>query len=233
MTLTTRQKTLALTAISQVPMALLLVIFYSIPGIPVRFRVAGLIIVLFEAALMTELIGNIVQKVRANDRCLYVRGVLERKRIPWGEVQELRQVVVSPMKKSLLCAPAKAFLIKTRAKVRLRAAEDWWVEEGPLSNGRKGMLDLVEKYEEHVRKSLEGWLVLWDVEYRRPQGAEDDVKAEYLSLDGRENAIIDDLSHHAKARQLLDVWDLTYPTFFKKHGGRYKKDVEHLWDTVT
>ncbi|MFP4523795.1 MAG: PH domain-containing protein [Candidatus Woesearchaeota archaeon] len=232
---TPKRKTLLLFTASQVPIALLMAIFLQLPQISRLHRAMALITVMVEAVLIFEITGNIVQKVRVDDDAVTVRLVLERQRIRWEHVKGLRQVLVSPLGRNSLRAPVKLFLIKAeKVPKALADAEDWWVRKGALANGRSSLGDLVERYDSWVRSHLKGWHVLWEIRGLKPQDPSEDARSVYFSLDGREKVIVEDLKAFGKrkASQLEEVDDLTYPGFVKAKGGKYARDVGHVWDTL-
>lgn len=232
MPLRSHHKTIILSIASQLPILLLLAIFFRIPGLPMGYRVMAVITVVIEASLLSELIGNIVQKVRADDDGIRVREVFDRKRLPWEKVRAVRQVVLSPMRSDVRL-PAKLFLVKADEAPGLQSAKEWWRRRGPLANGRSGMADLIGRYDRSLRRELEGWFVLWAIEYRRPQAFDDVVEVEYLALDGRERGIVDDLRRFGGRRtRSLSLVNATYPSFVRRHGGKYASDRAHVWETV-
>lgn len=235
MTLSARTKTVILFTASQLPIAMLMVTFFRLPGIASLHRAVALITVVMEAVLMFELTGNIVQKVRVNSTGLTVRGVLERQHLRWENVKGLRQVVVSPMAAGLLKAPVKLFLIRTsETPKRLDEASEWWVRNGPLSHDRSSVGGLVKRYDAWVEKQLEGWHILWKIEYHKSQNPKEDARASYYALDGREKVIAEELLRQGKknASKVQELEDLTYPGFVKAKGGRYAKEPGHIWETL-
>ncbi|MBD3209360.1 hypothetical protein GF367_02990 [Candidatus Woesearchaeota archaeon] len=226
------KQTVILTAASQLPIALLLLIFFRIPNLPALYRVMAVATVILEATLMSELIGNIVQKVRATGKGVVVRGVLERQRIPWERVKDVCQAVLSPMKKggATRQQPTKLFLIKTEGDEPLGLASAWWAKQGPVAHRQTAMSGLVRKYDSWVRSRLKGWRVLWRIEYRSPQPVGKDVRMQYVTWDGRERKALDDIQRrYGKEVRFLD---LTYPSFVRRHGGKYAGDVKHVWETL-
>ena len=88
----------------------------------------------------------------------------------------------------------------------------------------------MERYDSWVREQLKGWTIIWVNEYRQPQNPGEDAHIQYMSWDGREKSIIDNLSsHHKKGVKFID---LTYPHFVAVKGGKYADDVEHVWETL-
>ena len=227
------QKTIILSVVSQVPMLLLLIIFFHIPGLPLLYRVMATITILLEAAILSELIGNIVQRVRADDESIIVRGVFEREKIPWNKVKGVRQVILSPLRRSDIKSPSKLFLVKMDDDHDLLLADQWWIKKGPLAHKQSGLAQLVEKYNAHIMKELRGWFILWAIDYHQPQECTDTVKEKYLVVDDREKSVIHDLKTFSDNKtKNINFVDMTYPSYVKNYGGKYAKDTEHVWETI-
>jgi hypothetical protein len=233
MTLTSYQKTVLLTIVSQIPMMLLLVIFFKIPNLPLLYRIMAIITILLEAAIISELIGNIVQKVRPGKKGIIVRGVFERKLIPWDDISKIQQIMVSPMKNGALSCPTKLFVVRVKnTRVKL-SANEWWMKYGVLQTRRKSASSLVKKYDAFVTGKLKGWSLLWAVSYKRPQDSHEIVEVDYVIFDDREKSILDDLKcHGGRITKEVPIIDVTYPLFVRKYGGVYAKERDSVWESV-
>lgn len=219
----TTKRTAILVLFSQIPIFLLLWFFLKIDGIATANRVMAVFTIAIEAALMFEMTSNIVQKVRANKHHIIVREILARNRVPWSDVGLVKQVVVSPMRRKFgkRQAPVKLFVAyaKQERYDNLVPALEWWDNHGPCAQALCEISDKVKRYDAFVRERLQGAVLLWSVEYNRPQAADELAQISYLPSDDREKITVHDLSVFGgkKGMHIQNIADVTYPFFFREH----------------
>ncbi len=220
---------LVLMIFSQLPILILLWIFFRIPGVPSLYRFFAIITVLVEAALMFDLININVQKVRANSKSLVSLEVFERRFVPWSSISEVSQIVVSPLNPKNPRLAVKFLAVKTDSPGRLPSLADWWSRNGPSSS--RELSGLLADYDSFVASRVDGFFILWSRSYVQ----RDDSPARIFAspADSRESWMIDDICSFSKnhCSSLKVIKDFTFPSFVRLRQGR-KYDSSRVWDLV-
>jgi len=226
--------------VSQLPMILLLLIFLRIPDLPQSYRIFAIITIIIEAAIMFELIGTIIQRVKVTDKGIRLRRVFERQTITWETIKGLRINLISPMEQGRLRSPTRLTLIKlkkgTTAPPSIRDAQQWWNKKKPSRRGIRSIGGLLEAYENFIEEKLKGWYILWETRTVEPLENEEEEQEDLFeqSEDHREERFLRELDHQAPKhiRDELQLINNSYPWYIRTNGGKYAQDKEHLWDTL-